>query len=122
MRRLGQIGLTIGGGLVLAAAYVVLAVERVWWLAPLATTAIGLGFYMFHNTLQTKATQMAPAARGTGVAFFTSALYLGQTAGVAIGALLIDRLGARPLYVGTAIAFPLLALWFARVQRRHPSG
>jgi MFS transporter, YNFM family, putative membrane transport protein len=122
VQRLGQIGLTIGGGLVLAAAYVVLAVERVWWLAPLATTAIGLGFYMFHNTLQTKATQMAPAARGTGVAFFTSALYLGQTTGVAIGALLIDRLGARPLYVGTAIAFPLLALYFARGQRRHPSG
>jgi YNFM family putative membrane transporter len=120
--RLGQIGLTIGGGLVVAAAYVLLAVEPVWWLAPVATTTIGLGFYMFHNTLQTKATQMTPEARGTGVAFFTSALYLGQTAGVAIGALVIDRSGAIPLYLGTAVAFPLLALWFASLLRRHPAG
>ncbi len=74
---------------------------------------------MFHNTLQTKATQMTPEARGTGVAFFTSSLYLGQTLGVATGALVIDRLGAIPLYIGTAIAFPLLALWFASLLRRQ---
>ena len=37
-----------------------------WWLAPIAVTAIGLGFYALHNTLQTNATQMTPEARGTG--------------------------------------------------------
>jgi len=117
--RFGQTGLSLGGGLVFAAAYLTLAVEPAWWLAPVATTAIGLAFYMFHNTLQTKATQMTPEARGTGVAIFTSALYLGQTVGVATGALVIDRLGAVPLYIGTAIAFPLLALWFASLRRRR---
>jgi predicted MFS family arabinose efflux permease len=120
VNRLGQIGLTIGGGFIVAAAYVLLAIEPRWWLAPIATTTIGLGFYMFHNTLQTKATQMTPQARGTAVAMFTSALYLGQTAGVAVGALLIDRSGAVPLYIGTAVAFPLVALWFASQLRRHP--
>ena len=50
-------------------------------IAPFAITAIGLGFYMLHNTLQTNATQMTPEARGTAVAIFSSALYLGQTAG-----------------------------------------
>ncbi len=122
VHRFGQTGLTVGGGLVIAAAYLALAVAPAWWLAPMATTAIGLGFYMFHNTLQTKATQMTPEARGTAVAFFTSALYLGQTVGVTIGALLVDRLGAKPLYVGTAIAFPVLAIWFAKIQRRQPIG
>ena len=117
--RFGQAGLTVCGGLVIAAAYLALAVEPTWWLAPPATTAIGLGFYMFHNTLQTKATQMTPEARGTGVAFFTSALYLGQTIGVAAGAPVIDRLGAIPLYIGTALAFPLLAFWFASLLRRR---
>ena len=61
---------------------------------------------MFHNTLQTNATQMTPEARGTAVAMFSSALYLGQTAGVAVGALVIDRIGAMPLFLGTAAAFP----------------
>jgi MFS transporter, YNFM family, putative membrane transport protein len=119
--RLGQIGLTIIGGFVITAAYVVLAFQTVWWLAPIAVTAIGLGFYMFHNTLQTKATQMTPEARGTAVAIFSSALYFGQTAGVAAGALVIDRLGAKPLFLGTAVAFPMLAIWFAnQLRQRQP--
>jgi predicted MFS family arabinose efflux permease len=117
--RLGQIGLAIGGAFVLTAAYIELAVAPVWWLAPLATTAIGLGFYMLHNTLQTNATQMTPEARGTAVGLFSSALYIGQTAGVATGALIIDRLGARPLFLGTAAALPVLAIWFAGELKRQ---
>ena len=120
--RLGQIGLTIIGGFVITAAYVVLAFQPVWWFAPIAVTAIGLGFYMFHNTLQTKATQMTPEARGTAVAIFSSALYFGQTAGVAVGALVIDRLGAKPLFLGTAVAFPLLAIWFAQPVAATPAS
>jgi predicted MFS family arabinose efflux permease len=119
VRRLGQIGLAIGGSFILTAAYVLLAGEPVWWLAPVATTAIGLGFYMLHNTLQTNATQMTPEARGTAVSLFSSALYVGQTAGVALGALVIDRAGAIPMYLGTAIGFPVLALWFAGQLKRR---
>jgi predicted MFS family arabinose efflux permease len=117
--RLGQIGLTVIGGLVITAAYAVLAIETAWWPAPSAVTAIGLGFYMFHNTLQTKATQMTPEARGTAVAIFSAALYFGQTAGVAAGALVIDRLGAKPLFLGTAVTFPAVAIWFASILRRR---
>ncbi len=119
VRRLGQIGLAIGGSLILAAAYVTLATGLAWWLAPVATTAIGLGFYMLHNTLQTNATQMTPEARGTAVALFSSALYVGQTAGVAVGALVIDRVGAIPLFLGAAAALPALALWFAGELKRR---
>jgi YNFM family putative membrane transporter len=119
VRRLGQIRLAIGGALVLAAAYIEIALGPVWWLTPVATTAIGLGFYMLHNTLQTNATLMTPEARGTAVALFSSALYVGQTIGVAIGALIIDRLGATPLFLGAAIALPVLAIWFAGELKRN---
>jgi predicted MFS family arabinose efflux permease len=122
VRRLGQVGLAIGGAFVLTAAYIELALGPVWWLAPVATTAIGLGFYMLHNTLQTNATQMTPEARGTAVGVFSSALYIGQTAGVTTGALVIDRLGAVPLFLGTAAALPVLAIWFALELRRHRHG
>ena len=54
---------------------------------------------MLHNTLQTNATQMTPEARGTAVAIFSSALYLGQTAGVAAGGVVFDRFTAVPLFV-----------------------
>jgi MFS transporter, YNFM family, putative membrane transport protein len=111
--RLGQPGLAIFGGTLLGLAYVTLAIGAAWWLAPIAVTAIGLGFYALHNTMQTNATQMTPEARGTAVGVFSSAIYLGQTAGVAVGALVIDRYSAVPLFIGTAIVLPLLAGWYA---------
>jgi predicted MFS family arabinose efflux permease len=116
--RLGQVGLATGGGFVIAVGYVTLAVTPVWWLAPAATIAIGLGFYMLHNTLQTNATQMTPQARGTAVAIFSSAIFIGQTTGVFIGSLLIDRTGAVPLFAVSAMALPILAVWFARELKR----
>ena len=121
VHRLGQAGLALIGGVILAAAYLQLAMGSAWWLAPVATTAIGLGFYMLHNTLQTNATQMTPQARGTAVGLFSSALYVGQTAGVAAGALVIDRIGAPPLFLATAIGLPALAVWFVRELKRFRS-
>jgi predicted MFS family arabinose efflux permease len=116
---LGQAGLAIFGGVLLAIAYLVLAIGAAWWLAPFAVTAIGLGFYALHNTLQTNATQMTPQARATGVAIFSSAIYLGQMLGVAAGALVFDRFTAVPLFVVTAVTLPALAFWFARELRRR---
>jgi predicted MFS family arabinose efflux permease len=117
VHRFGQPGLALNGGLILALAYLVLALAPVWWIAPLAITLIGLGFYMLHNTLQTNATQMSPEARGTAVGLFSAALYLGQTAGVALFAPVIDRAGGRSVFLAVAIALPLLALWFSRRLR-----
>ena len=90
-----------------------------WWLAPVAVTFVGLGFYMLHNTLQTNATQMSPDARGTAVGLFSAALYLGQTAGVAAMAPLVDRAGAPPVFMAAAILLAVLGTWFGwRLGRR----
>jgi len=115
----GQAGLAVFGGVLIGIAYLVLALGAAWWLAPLAVTAIGLGFYALHNTLQTNATQMTPQARATGVGLFSSAIYLGQTLGVGVGAPVFDRFTAVPLFVATAVALPALAFWFSRALRRH---
>jgi predicted MFS family arabinose efflux permease len=117
--RLGQIGLATGGGILLAAAFVLLAIQPTAWLAPLATVLVGLGFYMLHNTLQTNATQMTPEARGTAVAIFSSALYLGQTLGVAVAGLTFDRFTAVPVFVAAGLGLLLLGLWFARELRQR---
>jgi predicted MFS family arabinose efflux permease len=114
VNRLGQRGLAIGGGVLCGLAYLMLATAAAWWVAPVAVTMFGLGFYALHNTLQTNATQMTPEARGTAVAIFSSAIYFGQTAGVATGAFIFDRFGGAPLFAVSAIALPALALWVAR--------
>ena len=120
VNRLGPSGMAMTGGLLLALAYLTLAFAPTYWTAPAATTAIGLGFYMLHNTLQTNATQMTPEARGTAVAIFSAALYIGQTAGVTAGGAIVDHFTAVPLFVIAAIAMLLLGLWFAReLKHRH---
>lgn len=120
--RFGPTGLAAGGGMMLAAAYVTLALEPFYWMAPLAITATGLGFYMLHNTLQTNATQMTPEARGTALGLFSAALYLGQTAGVAAGGVVFDRYTAVPVFLTAAVVLLGLGLWFARALKRRATA
>ena len=123
MNLFGAAGLARFGGVLLGIGYVALAIGAAWWLAPLAVTAIGLGFYALHNTLQTNATQMSPQARGTAVAIFSSAIYLGQTLGVVAAAVVFDRFTAVPLFVLAAIVLPVLGAWFAsKLDRRAQSA
>ncbi|MEA3025380.1 MAG: hypothetical protein QOF91_665 [Alphaproteobacteria bacterium] len=119
MRRLGQTGIANAGGTIMGLSFLMLAVEPVWHFAPLATFGVGLGFYMLHNTLQTEATQMAPEARGTSLALFASMYFIGQTVGVALAAPVMDRYGARPLFVISAVLLPALAFWFTRQLKRR---
>jgi YNFM family putative membrane transporter len=119
VRRLGQRGLATLGGIILGGAYLALASAPAWWHAPVAVTFIGLGFYMLHNTLQTNATQMSPEARGTAVGLFSAALYLGQTAGVAAMAPVVDRAGAPRVFIAAAILLTALGLWFGWTLRKR---
>ncbi len=119
VRRLGQRGLVTIGGAVLGAAYLILALTTTWLLAPLASLVIGLGYFMLHNTLQTNASQMTPAVRGTALAIFSAALYIGQTIGVALAAPVVDAYGAPAVFIVAAVALPLLGLWVSRELKAH---
>jgi MFS transporter, YNFM family, putative membrane transport protein len=119
LSRFGQSGLAANGGIALGVAFLALATARFWWIAPIAVTLVGFGFYMLHNTLQTHATQMSPQARGTAVALFASAFYIGQTVGVALVAPIVDLRGAPPVFIASAILLPALGLWFSgRIDSR----
>jgi YNFM family putative membrane transporter len=119
VRHFGPAGLAAGGGAVMALAFVTLAVGPHIYAAPFAITAIGLGFYMLHNTLQTNATQMTPQARGTAVSVFSSSLYLGQTAGVAVNGAIFDRFTAVPVFLIAAAGMLALGLWFSHALKRR---
>ena len=116
---LGENGLVLGGGIVVMLGYLALAATPVWEPAIVFVAALGFGYYMLHNTLQTNATQMLPEARGTGVAAFSSALFLGQSAGVALAAPVVDRSGAGAVFIAVAVLWPILAVWIvAQLKRR----
>jgi predicted MFS family arabinose efflux permease len=120
--RLGQPGLAALGTLTLAGGYATLAVMPWLWLAVPAIAAVGLGFYMLHNTLQVNATQMLPEARGLAVSLFAFFLFTGQSVGVALAAPLVDRYGARPVFAGAAVILILIGFSFRRQLLRRSAA
>ena len=119
VQQLRERGLALAGGIVLLFCYLGLAAIPSWLLAVPLCMAIGLGFYMLHNTLQTKATEMAPGARGSAVSFFALTLFLGQAGGVAAFGPGIERFGYRPVMAVAGIGLFVLALWFRARLRPH---
>jgi len=111
VKRLGERGLAAVGGVVLLISFVALTIVPTALAAAPATIAAGLGFYMLHNTLQTNATQMAPALRGLAVSSFATCFFMGQSVGVALGAPVFDYTGAIPLFLSAGLI--LAALGFA---------
>lgn len=112
VRRLGQPGLVRWGSLLIATGYVTLAVMPVVWFAVPAIICIGLGYYMFHNTLQTNATQMAPDVRGLAMSLFALTLFVSQSVGVALAGPVMDRFGAQPIFLVAAVIVVGVAIWF----------
>lgn len=119
VRILGERGLCLWGGAGLGIAFAGMAMAPSAEFEFAAIVVSGVSFYMFHNTLQTNGTQMAPEARGAGMALFALCLFLGQAIGVPIAAPIVDRWGAPPIFWAAAIFLPLLAFWFAHAIKRR---
>jgi predicted MFS family arabinose efflux permease len=121
VRRLGERGLVAAGGLVLLGCFVGLALLPSWHFAPPLVVGLGLGYFMLHNTLQTRATEMAPQARGSAVSFFAMSLFLSQAAGVALAGYVVPAIGFEALFAAAGLGLALLAWWFRRrLQAVHP--
>jgi predicted MFS family arabinose efflux permease len=123
VRRLGEVGLTSLGGMLLAASLFAVGVAPAWWWAMPGCFMAGLGFYMLHNTLQINATQMAPQRRGAAVSAFASSFFLGQALGVGAAGLLVASVGTGTLIAAAACGVLLVALGFSRLRsRRGPTS
>jgi predicted MFS family arabinose efflux permease len=108
--RLGERRMVLVGGLLVGATFLALWLSPWWFAAGPITLLMGFGTYLFHNTLQTHATQMAPASRGTAVALFAFCLFGGQALGVTLAGWSVDHLGYTPMLL-TAAAGLVLAGW-----------
>jgi predicted MFS family arabinose efflux permease len=118
VRRLGEVGLSRWGGIVLAISLLAIGIAPAWWWAIPACFITGLGFYMLHNTLQINATQMAPERRGAAVSAFASCFFLGQSVGVALTGMLVERVGTGTAISIGAIGMFVIALNFSRLRSR----
>ncbi len=86
-------------------------IERWEFIVPLFFFA-GFSFYVFHNTMQTHATEIAPDARGAGVSFWAFMLFFGQGFGVTIFGILINNFGYKVTFSLAGCGIALLGWWF----------
>lgn len=120
VRSFGEYRLAVAGGCMMAFAFAVYWFSSVWYWGVLASLLSGLGYYLLHAVLQTHATQMAPAIRGTAVALFASFLFFGQSVGVILASVAVDHLDLAAVFPIGIFGLPILAIVFAwRLQKRQ---
>ncbi|GJD40463.1 MULTISPECIES: MFS transporter [Methylobacterium] len=103
LRFLGMRRMLVGGGAICAGALLVIGSAGSWQVDCAALVALGLGFYMLHNTFQVQVTEVAPTARASAVSLHAFSFFCGQALGVAI-------LGAALQGLGQFTALALCAL------------
>ena len=119
LARLGERGFVQLGGALMFICMAALPLLP-WWQAVIPVFVVtGFGFYMFHNTLQTRATEMAPQMRGTAIAVFAFCLFMGQAGGVAVCGVAIRFLHYGWTFALTGGGLVLLGFWFALKIAAH---
>ncbi|MGP9822543.1 MFS transporter [Salinarimonas sp. NSM] len=129
LRFLGMPRMVAAGGLVAAAAVAALVLVADWRLMAAAFLAMGLGFYMMHNSFQTAVTELAAQARGSATALHACFFFLGGALGPALigaGFALIGEGATLALAAATvAILGPVAGLILVRTdpaRRVDPAG
>ena len=118
---LGEIRMAAAGGLLMATALVGLWLLPHWLAAAPLSVLLGFGTYLYHNTLQTHATQMAPEARGSAVSLFSFSLFAGQSLGVVAFGGTVDLHAYSALLLVPAAALAIVGAGFAAMLRRRLS-
>ena len=118
---LGEAGLARAGGVLMAAGMLAIGYAPAWGAALAGCLALGLGFYMLHNTLQVNATQMAPERRGAAVSAFAACFFLGQSVGVTVGGWTVGGAGTAPLLAAGAAGVASVACAFVVLRERWRS-
>lgn len=112
--------LAAAGGALKGAGYLLMIPRGPLGLFALGVVMLGLGYIALHTTLQTRATELAPEARGTAVALFAFALFLGGAAGAAAFGPLVDHGGHRVFLATCGLSLLGLGGVAARLLGRAP--
>lgn len=103
--RLGPRRMMRLGAAIAASGLAAMALAEVAALFIGAGVLLGTGFFMLHNSLQTRVTEVAPQSRASAVAMHAFHFFLGQAAGPVVMGLLRESIG---LPAGLLIAAALL--------------
>ena len=123
--RIGELGVLLLGGTLLGVAFVFIGVMPSWpWFVP-SVILLGMGYYTMHGTLQTRATELAPEARGTAISLFAFFFFMGQATGPQLLGSIIRSHGYGPAFITAGLGLFVVAVlsrtMFARAKRSAPA-
>jgi predicted MFS family arabinose efflux permease len=121
--RIGELGVLVLGGTLLGIGFVSIGLMPSWlWFIP-AVIVVGMGYYTMHGTLQTRATELAPQARGAAISLFAFFFFLGQATGPQLLGAIVNARGYGPAFVTAGAGLFVTALTsrtlFAHAARRQ---
>ncbi len=103
-----------------AIAFMLIALNPVWYLQAAVFVLFGLGFYMLHNNIQVHVTDLSQTARGTALSLHSSAFFTGQAIGPIYYGYAFGHFGLSvPPLIGAAVIIAI-GLTCARLLR-HPA-
>jgi len=119
--RIGELGVLLLGGTLLGIGFVAIGLMPSWhWFIP-AVVIVGMGYYTMHGTLQTRATELSPQARGAAISLFAFFFFLGQATGPQLLGAVVRARGYGPAFITAGVGLFVTAfvsrMLFARVSR-----
>jgi MFS family permease len=85
---------------------------------------LGMGYYTMHGTLQTRATELAPEARGTAISLFAFFFFMGQATGPQLLGSILKSHGYGAAFITAGVGLFLVAAissqLFARSKANSP--
>ncbi|MBB3896823.1 MFS transporter [Roseococcus suduntuyensis] len=114
VRRLGPARMMMLGGALAALGTLCFAGARVDWAFISGGLVLGTGFFMLHNSLQTRVTEIAPQARGSATALHAFHFFLGQAAGPPLMGLARATVGLEAGLVVAALGLLVLGVMIGR--------
>ncbi len=118
---IGDLGILLLGGALLGSAFIAIGLITNWQSFVPLVIVLGMGYYTMHGTLQTRATEMAPEARGAAISLFAFAFFMGQSTGPLLLGRILQARGYPAAFITAGAGLITLAVvsrvLFARAGR-----
>ncbi len=124
--RFGELGILLLGGTLLGIGFTGIGLMPTWHAFLPFVVVLGMGYYTMHGTLQTRATELAPEARGTAVSLFAFFFFMGQASGPQVLGRILSSRGYGVAFLAAGLGLFTLAVVsrqiFARITPPRPKA
>jgi predicted MFS family arabinose efflux permease len=117
--RINERQLMLIGAALAGVAFILIAMNFIWYVLAAVFVLFGIGFYMLHTCIQLHATELSHTARGTALSMHSCAFFSGQAIGPIYYGFVFGQIGtSKPMFIGAAVIVAV-GLVCARFLR-HP--